>query len=265
MYVTASDGVRLRVADRGPRDAPVVLLVHGWKGSHRLFDRTAVALMDRHRVVALDLRGMGESDKPGHGYDFDRAPADVGDVIAALGLDDVTLVGWSLGCSIALRYMEQGGAGVGRVVLTNGPLRLTRADDFPHAMPADQFDGYIDAMVAGWPESERAFQAESTLAGDGPLVDWLYAVALQTPLDAALSYVRAQAQLDMRDAVRSLRVPVLAAYATGDPYYPTSLGDWIAEHAPDGRAIVFKHSAHCTPIEEAPAYAAAIASFTADR
>ena len=262
-FLTARDGVRLRVADRGPREAPVVLLVHGWKGSHRLWDRTAVELMADHRVVAFDLRGMGESGKPGHGYDFSHLAADVGSIIAALDLNDVTLVGWSMGCTVALSYLRAGGAGVSRVVLTNGPLRLTRAPDFPHAMSDEQFEGYLDAMVAGWPASERAFQAESTLVGEGPLVDWLYAIALQTPLDAALAIVRDQATLDMRDVVRTLPVPVLAAYATGDPYYPTSLGDWIAQAAPDGRSVVFEHSAHCIPIEEAPAYAAAIAGFIA--
>jgi pimeloyl-ACP methyl ester carboxylesterase len=68
----------------------------------------------------------------------------------------------------------------------------------------------------------------------------------------------------MRDAIRQLAVRVLAAYATHDPYYPTSLGDWIAANAPDGRAVVFEESAHCTPIEEAPAYAAVIAAFVAE-
>lgn len=108
-FVIADDGVRLRVADRGPRDAPAVLLVHGWKGSHRLWDRTVVELMETHRVVSFDLRGMGESDKPGHGYDFERMAADVASVIAAAELEDVTLVGWSMGCTVALSYMHTGG------------------------------------------------------------------------------------------------------------------------------------------------------------
>ncbi|MCW3016266.1 MAG: Alpha/beta hydrolase [Solirubrobacterales bacterium] len=266
-HLTAPDGVRLRVRDRGPHDpgTPAILLVHGWKGSHRLWDKTAVHLMDDHRVVAFDLRGMGESDKPADGYDFDRMAADVGAVIRQLELDDVTLVGWSMGCTVALSYLGLDGAGVSRVVLTNGPMRLTRAPDFPHAMSDAQFDGYLEELVASWPAGERAFQAESTLEGDGPLVDWLYAIALQTPLDAALAIVRAQAKLDMRATLAELTIPVLAAYAHHDPYYPTSLADWIAETAQDGRRVLFERSAHCTPIEEAATYAAAIADFAAGR
>lgn len=274
------DGVRLRVSERGVGASaqPPVVLVHGWKGSHRLWDRTVVELEARGvRTVAFDLRGMGESDKPDGVYDFDTFADDLGELLATRDLDGATVVGWSMGCTVVLRHMQRAAGGgdgaaggdaragrVGRVVLLNGPLRLTQAPDFPHAMSAEQLDGYLVEMTAGWPASERAFQAESVLPGSDPaVIDWLYGIALQTPLPAALSAVREQAKLDMRDAVRGLRVPVLAAYATGDPYYPTTLGDWIAEAAPDGRAVVFEHSAHGTPFEEAPAFADAIVEFGA--
>lgn len=295
-WLELRDGLRLRVAERrgdlgsastaaagsgaGDRaSTPPVVLVHGWKGSHRLWDRTVVELEARGvRVVAFDLRGMGESEKPAGRLDFDTFADDLGEVLTAFDLHDATLVGWSMGCTVSLRHLQRaglaGGSGapgaatgrVGRLVLINGPLRLTRADDFPHAMSDEQLDGYLTELADGWPASERAFQAESALPGSDPeLIDWLWRTALQTPLAVALSAVREQARLDMRDAVRSLRVPVLAAYATGDPYYPTSLGEWIAANAPDGHLRVFDQSAHCTPIEEAPALAEAIVQFGAAR
>jgi non-heme chloroperoxidase len=283
-FLTLRDGVRLRVSERGEAgaraggaqgggsagaaaaSAPPIVLVHGWKGSHRLWDRTVVELEARgQRVVAFDLRGMGESDKPDGVYDFDTYADDLGELLERLELRDATLVGWSMGCTVALRQMERDGARVGRLVLINGPLRLTRAPDFPHAMSEQQLDGYLAELTAGWPASERAFQAESVLPGSDPaVIDWIYSIALQTPLAVALSAVREQAKLDMRPAVAALRVPVLAAYATGDPYYPTSLGEWIAAAAPDGRLRVFEHSAHCTPFEEAPALAQEIVGFGAE-
>lgn len=259
-FLTLADGTRLRRADRGT--GPPVVLVHGWKGSHRLWDATAVELVARgHRVVAFDLRGMGESDKPRSAYDFDVFAGDLAELLELLELDDVTLVGWSMGCTVVLRHLERGAARVARAVLLNGPLRLTRADDFPHAMPAEQFDAYVEAMTSDWPRSERAFQAESLLRPDPPTVDWLTAIALQTPLDVALAAVRAQATLDMRDAVRRAPVPLLAAYGRHDPYYPTTLGAWIADAAPDGRAVVFERSAHGTPFEQAADFADAVSAF----
>jgi pimeloyl-ACP methyl ester carboxylesterase len=268
-WVTMRDGVRLRVSARlaGESAEPPVVLVHGWKGSHRLWDRTVVELEARGvRVLSFDLRGMGESDKPDGVYDFDTYADDVRELLERFGLRDVTLVGWSMGCTVTLRHMERDGGRVGRVVLINGPLRLTQAPDFPHAMTQEQLDGYLAELTAGWPVSERAFQAESVLPGSDPaVIDWLLGIALQTPLPVVLSSVREQAKLDMRPTVRNLSVPVLAAYATGDPYYPTSLGQWIADAAPDGRLRVFEHSAHCTPFEEAVGLAEEIFSFGAVR
>lgn len=262
-FLTTPDGVRLRYTDRGD-GADTVVLVHGWKGSHRLWDHVVTGLEPHHRVVAFDLRGMGESDKPRAAYDFDELSGDLAFVLEELELRDVTLVGWSMGCTVALRHMERGGAGVARLVLLNGPLRLTRTDDFPDTMGEEQLEGYLADLAARWPASERDFQGEAHLDPGGPLADWAYAIALQTPLDVALRVVREQARLDMRAAVRELRVPVLAAYSTRDPYYPTSLGEWIAANAPDGRLATFEHSAHGTPVEEPAAFVAALEAFIAE-
>jgi non-heme chloroperoxidase len=264
-YLTTPDGVRLRVADRGEGDTTIVL-VHGWKGSHRLWDKAVHRLACEFRVVAFDNRGMGESDKPRCAYDFDELSGDLGFVLRELGLRDVTLVGWSMGCTVSLRHMERGGSGVDRLVLLNGPLRLTRADDFPHSMTQEQLDGYLDELARAWPVGERAFLAESLLPTTDPLIlDWVYGIALQTPLDVAMRVVREQAKLDMRGAVAGLAVPVLAAYSRHDPYYPVSLAEFIAETAPDGQLAVLDGSAHCAPIEEPAAFVAALEAFIDSR
>src|SRR5262249_54238799 len=119
--LTTPDGCRLRATVRG--DGPPIVLVHGWKGSRRVWDRTIASLDTEFRVVAYDLRGMGESDKPDSRYDFDEHAADLAFVLEALELDDATLVGWSMGCSVSLQHMSRGGARVGRLVLVNGPIR----------------------------------------------------------------------------------------------------------------------------------------------
>jgi non-heme chloroperoxidase len=259
-FLTTDDGVRLRYADRGAGGPPIVL-VHGWKGSHRLWDVTVARLAERRRVVAFDLRGMGESDKPRGAYSFDELAGDLGFVLRALELDDVTLVGWSMGCTVSLYYLDHGGGRVGRLVLVNGPLRLTRTADFPHTMTSEELEGYLTDLRDRWPAGEREFQAATVLDPAPALVDWLYAIAVQTPLDVALRVVREQARLDMRGAVERLPVPVLAAYARHDPYYPTSLADDIARRAPDGRSVIFEHSAHCTPFEEPERFCAVVEAF----
>lgn len=259
-YVELASGVRLRLCDRG-RGERAFVLVHGWKQSHRLWDPTIARLAKRHRVVAFDLRGMGESDKPNTRYDFDELSDDLADLLCALDLDDVTLVGWSMGCTVSLRHMERGGERVARLVLVNGPIRLTTAPDFSYGMSRETLDRYLADVADHWPLRERAFVAESLREQQPEHVDWLTRIALQTPLDVALRVVREQAELDMRAAVAALTVPVLAAYGRHDPYYPAALADWIAETAADGRRVIFEESAHCIPFEEPDAFVAALESF----
>jgi non-heme chloroperoxidase len=245
--LVSTDGTRLHVVARG-QGRPIVL-VHGWKGSSRVWDRTIAALEDRFLVVAYDLRGMGGSEKPDCRYDFDEHAADLACILEALDLQDATLVGWSMGCSVSLQHMARGGARIGRLVLVNGPVRLTRTDDFPWSMTQAELDGYVEAVERSWPEHELAFQRDAFHRPLDHVVDWMLAIALQTPLDVVLKTVRAQARLDHREVIRSLPVPVLAIYGRYDPYYPPELADWIGATAPRGEALIMEQSAHLPFLE----------------
>ena len=72
---------------------------------------------------------MGESDKPNCRYDFDEHARDLGHVIRHFGLEDVTLVGWSMGCSVSLSTSRATATASAGQVLINGPIRLARTDD----------------------------------------------------------------------------------------------------------------------------------------
>jgi len=102
----------------------------------------------------------------------------------------------------------------------------------------------VDAVARCWPEGELEFQREAFHRPVDHVVQWMLSIALQTPLDVVLKTVRAQSRLDHRDVVRSLRVPVLAIYGRYDPYYPVELAEWIADAAPQGRALIMEESAH---------------------
>ncbi|MFG2714777.1 alpha/beta fold hydrolase [Streptomyces goshikiensis] len=108
--VTGSGGVRLAAwefrepAAEGARDPerPAVLLLHGLMGRAFHWAGTARWLAERHRVVALDQRGHGQSDRPGTGpYTREAFVADAEAVIDQLGLAPVTLIGHSMGALTA--------------------------------------------------------------------------------------------------------------------------------------------------------------------
>lgn len=258
-YLSVGDSLRLRIADRGA--GPAIVLVHGWKMSHRAWDRVVQALAGEFRVVAYDLRGMGESDKPNCNYDFAEYGEDLHAVLSALEIEDATLVGWSMGCSVSLSCLSRRPARVGRLMLLNGPIKLISTDDFPFGITRELLDEVVADIADRWPEREREFNAKYFWKAHPEHVDWFTRIALQTPLDVVLRVVRNQAELDQRAVLAGLQIPVLAAYGRHDPYYDTGLADWIAATAPLGRAVIFERSAHCPPIEETQRFVQVLSEF----
>lgn len=99
------DGVRLAVLDTGAIDADLVfVLVHGWGSSSTAWAHVMPALAAAGRVIAVDLRGHGASERGEETVTIDRAVTDVRAVVAAAGVERPIIVGHSLGGTIATAY-----------------------------------------------------------------------------------------------------------------------------------------------------------------
>ena len=129
--VSLGSGLRVRVLESGPTDGPTAVLLHGWGACSYSF-RHALELLPNNgmRTIAVDLRGFGLSDKPMRGgkYSLDAYLLDLEQLLDAMGLSPVTLIGHSMGGGIALKYALRRVERVERLVLINPvglvPLRL---------------------------------------------------------------------------------------------------------------------------------------------
>jgi pimeloyl-ACP methyl ester carboxylesterase len=101
-YVTTGSGVRLHYLDWGGQGTPLVLL-HGLASSCRIWDFTAPLLAERFRVLALDQRGHGLSDKPGS-YTFADVTGDLASFMQSLGFEQAAIAGHSWGAAVALQF-----------------------------------------------------------------------------------------------------------------------------------------------------------------
>jgi pimeloyl-ACP methyl ester carboxylesterase len=92
--------IKLAYEDRGA-GKPTFVFVHGWTCDRSFFAPQAEHFARRHRVVSLDLRGHGESDKPQGPYPITAAADDIAYVIEQLGLGKAVAVGHSSGGTAA--------------------------------------------------------------------------------------------------------------------------------------------------------------------
>ena len=140
-----SNGVRLHYRDWGGEGRSMVL-VHGLASTSRTWDLTAPLLARRFRVVAIDQRGHGESDRPDSGYDFDTVATDLQGFLEALGLERPILVGHSWGGGVVLKFgrMFQGST-AGICLLDGGTMELSMYLNLEEArarMTPPDFSGY---------------------------------------------------------------------------------------------------------------------------
>lgn len=99
-------GGEMQVLERGPRNAAPIVLVHCFTCAIDWWDGMIPRLDRDHRVVALDLRGYGGSEKPGSGYSMEDQAAFVAEALARLGVRDATVVGHSLGGTVVTALNE---------------------------------------------------------------------------------------------------------------------------------------------------------------
>ena len=95
--------------DYGKDKGDPILILHGYLCSSKFFYKNIEALSADHRLVLMDWRGHGSSSKCLHNLTMDRCAKDVHELIEHLGLEDVTLLGWSMGSSVVMEYYEQFG------------------------------------------------------------------------------------------------------------------------------------------------------------
>jgi pimeloyl-ACP methyl ester carboxylesterase len=125
-----ANGVRLHYVVGGPAEGDLVVLLHGWPQTWYTWRWVMPALASAgHRVVAVDYRGAGDSEKPKDGYDKATMAADIHALVHGFGAEKVTLVGRDIGVMVAYAYAAQWPEDVSKLVMLDVPLPGTRVWD----------------------------------------------------------------------------------------------------------------------------------------
>lgn len=123
--VTLASGIELDVVDTGPRDAPVLIFLHGFPESHRTWRHQIAHFSDKFRCIAPDQRGYRGSSKPQEvdAYTPDKLIGDIFQLADALGVERFTIVGHDWGGAIAwgVAIAGQMNGRVTRCIIANAP------------------------------------------------------------------------------------------------------------------------------------------------
>ncbi|HEX2592830.1 MAG TPA: alpha/beta hydrolase [Rhizomicrobium sp.] len=254
-FATANDGVRLAWENVGT-GAPIVL-VHGF-GSSRAQNWKAPGwyqtLNDAGcRVVAMDCRGHGESDKPHTtpGYGHDEMANDVLTVMDAAGLSDAYVMGYSMGGFISIHVLIKHPQRVKKLVI--GGVGTSYLD-----APENNRDRVADPKVRA--EIADAMTTDDPAAIANPIAKRFRAFAEQPGKDrlALAACMRARTANLSRDVLATSQRPVLVVCGEKDDL--TGMPDGLAAAFSDGRAVTVPNRDHMTAVGD-KVYKAAVLDF----
>lgn len=261
-YVQVDDNVRLYAQDLG--SGPPVVLVAGFGLDHQVWDRQVRVLAERHRVICVDQRGHGRSDKPLGGYEVDRLALDLRAVLDQLGVGECTLVGWSFGGQVAFKVAADDPAMVSRLVLVgSNAVRASRSAEFPFGLEPERM---VAPLVAA--EKHDRLRARRESIGSGfasppgeDTMRWLLDRSLRMPSWAATACYAAMLRTDLTDLLPKITMPVLQIIGLADPVHSAKGARWLNERLADARLAEIADCGHYPMLEAPDEFDAALLDF----
>ncbi|MFT3691474.1 alpha/beta fold hydrolase [Paenirhodobacter sp.] len=223
--------------EAGRKDAPVLLLLHGFPSSSHMFRDLIPQLSDTYRVIAPDLPGFGYTKAPARGafeYTFDNLAAVIGDFVEALELKEYAL------------YIFDYGAPVGLRLAVAHPERVT-------AIISQNGNAYLDGFSDGWgawqaywrddtPENREACRA--SLSAD-VIENWQYRTGTTPRLLSPDGYMLDIA-LMARPGAEEIQLDLIRDYATNVERYP-EFQAYFREYQPPFLAVWGRHDPAFVP------------------
>jgi pimeloyl-ACP methyl ester carboxylesterase len=253
-FCELSDGGRMRFLEAGT-GKPLVL-IHGWPTNANAWRDHIDALSMNHRVIAVDLRGFGDStpmDQP----TIARLAADVHELLASLDIDNAFVIGWSLGGSVVLSYATQFGAervrglgiidvspkllpGVDWLLGEGTPFSAEGLAEWSGRWPGDPLSVVTDVYTMGFVDHEQHADTRDWLIGEGMRAD--RTTAMRTLDDAAAQ--------DYRSVLANITVPALLLFGGHSTSTTPHVRDFFETNIPTSTMVVFEDSGHCLMFEE---------------
>lgn len=251
------DRITIAVPD-GPALSAIVagqgrplIMIPGWSQTAAEFGRNIEDLAAAgSRVVALDMRGHGESAKPEGGYRIARLARDLAGVLDVLGIEKADMLGHSMGSSVIWSYNDLFGPGRIRriVVVDQAPSVIAK----PHWTEAERLEaGCLFPSPADFAGFYRAVRATTETDATAALLKGMFTPQvsdadlrfiaqenLKFPRQQAADLLHDHCYLDWRDTIRTLRNPTLVIGGETSIFSPRSQ-HWIASQIPGAEVEIF--------------------------
>ncbi|MBK7578760.1 MAG: alpha/beta fold hydrolase [Myxococcales bacterium] len=254
-------GARVRFVDRG--SGPVVVLLHGFASSLETWEPVRPALERDHRVISLDLKGFGWTDRPNGDYSPRAQALLVFALLDARGVKSASVVAHSWGASVALQMALLHPERVERIALYDA---WVYEEQLPSTFHFARSDGVGEALFGAF-YAERSEDKIAQAFYDERNVSQRLIEDVERALDrpgtvaAALAATRGQRFAEVEGRYREIKQPVLLLWGREDRVTPIEIGERLVRDLPQAKLSVYPRTGHFPMLEAGPESTRDLAEF----
>ncbi len=253
-FIKVETNVNLHITDAG--EGKPIVLIPGWPLSDEMYEYQYNELINNNfRVIGITLRGFGKSDKPYGAYNYDVHALDIKRVLDKLDIKDAVLVGFSMGGSIAVRFVSAYNDGqVAKLVLAGAAAPIwTQREDFPYNLPQSAVDDLIKLNYKDRPkllsDFAKIFSATETSLNEG-IGNWLNGIGLSASSYATAECLVALRDTDLRPDIAKITIPTLIMHGKKDKICSFDLAEQMKAGIANSHLVAFAKSGHSLFLEE---------------
>ncbi|MCZ4342176.1 alpha/beta hydrolase [Sphingomonadaceae bacterium G21617-S1] len=246
------EGARIRVRDEGPRNAPPVLLIHGYTFSLESWDAWAADLARDHRVIRFDLAGHGLSGPmPRGGYGTAARVRQLGKLMDKLGLARASIAGNSFGGLVAWNFAARYPRRIDRLILVDSAaFSINGVTEKPVAVPPAMRAYLLDPQPAAVAWSAGTIFAHPQRLTPARLDQMRAMIARNGP--ALVAHLEQFTLPDPLPSLARIKAPTLILWGRADKVVPVAQAEQLAAAIPGSKLIIYDDVGHA-PQEEAAA------------
>ena len=253
-YITTKDSENIYYEVKG--EGRPIIFIHGFADDHNSFKIQQRALSKKYKIITYDQRGHGLSTKVNFGLNLERLAIDLCELMSQLELDDVVLVGWSMGASVIFEYIKK--YGINKLlkicIVDKGP-KIINDDNWQLGLyhgsymiddAMDDLDtiknnwskfssNFINTMALNYSESQRKISIQKMI---------------KNCPNAMYSLWNSMVEKDYRPILKKISIPTLIVFGGKSSFYSVEVGKYLHQEIKDSRLKTFENSTHLIILEE---------------
>jgi pimeloyl-ACP methyl ester carboxylesterase len=268
-------GFRLYYREAGPKDAPVLVLLHGFGANTTSWDAVIPRLRDDYRLIVPDLIGFGYSARStARVFTMRRWAAHVAGLLDHLGVATATLVGNSMGGGVALQFAWDYPERAERLVLVDAVAGYDGRGGSPAPLLGEVLRRTpLGPMLLAWGfEDEARFRKALEFMYHDPsrlqpetLAGYLAPRRVRGSVDGILAMAATPPDTDLPNAVPSIWTPTLILWGRDDRLVPPRFAEMLARDLPNHRLVWIDECGHLPQEEQPEAFVAALRAFLSEQ